>query len=107
MPDIKQQIKDVIVLLDDPDWVAMKPRRKVQVIGFEIAEAAAGILRAMNPDEADGKLPELVEAAKALYLEYVAPIDLTGHPFIEHWIDKGGLEMIEPAIMKYYAWHNS
>ena len=104
--DIKQQIKDVITLLDDPDWVSMKPRRKVQVIGYEIAEAVAAILNSFNPDEADAKLPEFIEAAKELYLEYVAPIDLTGRPFIERWIDKGGLEMIEPAIMKYYAWHN-
>jgi len=99
---IKQQIKDVIRLIDDPEWLAMGPFRKGQVLGAEIAEATGMVLRALDPDAIDTQLPEFISAAEELYDEYLVPIDIPNVPDrIEKWAENIGRGMIKPGILMY------
>jgi hypothetical protein len=102
--DIKQEILDVIVLFTDPEWIAMTPRRKVQVALLEISECSAQVMGALDPDERDTMLPIFIEVAEELFDEYIEPIDLPVRDFIEGWVDSGLRNMIAPSIYNYSDW---
>ena len=104
--DMYQAVIDVIELTESAAWRAMDPHQQNQILIMEISEVTAEFLHALEPDEADEKLEELIEVAERIYDEYIAPIDLTGKPFIERIIDSKGREMIGPTIRKIYEMHN-
>lgn len=100
---LKDEIRDVINLLDDPEWQAMSARRKVQVASVEIAEAVCKVLRALSPDEIDDKAQELVEVGEMLFDEYLEPIDLPVGDFLEGFIDSALRRGIGPAVYAIIA----
>ena len=101
MAAIIDEIKDAISLFDDPAWKHLPVRRRVKVAAAEIAEAACAVLRALDPDEADERLLELIDASEELFDFYIEPIDLPVGMFLEGFIDSALRRSIEPAIRRF------
>ncbi len=104
MSSIKQDIKDVVDLLNDPAWVDAELKRKAQMAMPEIIEAACHILAGLDPSDADASITDIVDAAEELYDEYLMPLDLPLNDFIEGFLDRGLKRAIEPAILSFHQW---
>jgi hypothetical protein len=105
VPDnIEQEIIDVIELFTDPEWVEMDAKNKIRVAFGEITEATASILRHMDPDERDEKLPRFITAAENVFDVYIEPLDLTGRPMIEGFVDRGLRAKIGEVITGAADW---
>ena len=101
---LKDEIRDIIQLFDDPEWKAMATRRKVQTAALEITEAACLILKGLDPDELDAYLPEIIDAAEDIFDVYIEPIDLPIGNFLEGFVDSGIRRGIGPAIRSFADW---
>ena len=85
---IKEEIRDIIVLKDDPKWQELDAVWKGAAAMFQISQAACAILGKLNPDSIDEAAPEFVEAAEDLFDEYFVPIDLPVlGPVAEGWAE--------------------
>ncbi len=101
---IIDEIRDIIQLKDDPDWLGMSTRRQIQVAATEIAEAACLILKGLDPDEIDAYAPQIVDAAEELFHAYIEPIDLPIGDFLEGFVDSAVRRGIGTAVYAFIEW---
>ena len=101
---LKDEIRDIIKLKDDPEWQKMEVKRKVQTMAVEIGEAACLILKGLDPDEIDAYAPQLVDAAEEIFDEYFEAIDLPINDFLEGFVDSALRRGIGPAIYAFMNW---
>ena len=100
-------IKALIELLDDPEWVSMHWEKKIFAIAPQILKAVCLIIEGMDADEVDAFAPQLVETAEYLFDEYIEPIDIpTLNPFWERLIDASIRRNIGPAIYSFIESRN-
>ncbi len=107
MASLKEEIRDVIELFDDPEYVGASKKRQAQMLAMEVTEAACYILKGLSPDEADASIYDVIEVTEMLYDEYLVPIDLLPGDFIEDFIEQVARPYISDGVMRFFNYLNN
>jgi len=100
---LKNDIRDVVDLLNNPEWNEMEDDKlKAQVAVAEVTEAACAILKGLGANEADARIYEIIEAAEKLYDEYYAKLKIHPGDFIEDYPEKVAFPGISDGVMRYF-----
>jgi len=102
MSPLERQVRDLVELFDDHEYMAASKRRKAQILSFEVTEAACFIMKDLSPDEADATVYNLIETTEKVYDEYLVSINLLPGDFIEDFIEQVARPYISDGIMKYF-----